>query len=98
MNKCPHFTHLLVLPRLRIQNANAFSGPLTHGFPAVTAFLGLMWALQRKAREVELDIEIKAVGMVCHSYEEQVFDDVLFGANAQRHSVKRFTLTRNPPM
>jgi len=96
MNKCPHFTHLLVFPRLRIQNANAFSGPLTHGFPAVTAFLGLMWALQRKAHKVGLDIEIKAVGMVCHNYEEQAFDDVLFGPNSQAHSVKRFTLTRNP--
>ena len=34
---------LLVLPRLRVQNANAISSPLTHGFPSVTAFTGLMW-------------------------------------------------------
>ena len=49
MSTCPDFTHLLVLPRLRVQNANAISSPLTHGFPSMTAFLGLMWALERKA-------------------------------------------------
>ena len=48
MSQCPEFTHLLALPRLRVQNANAISSPLTHGFPAMTAFLGLMWALERK--------------------------------------------------
>ena len=31
------------LPHLRIQNANAISSPLTHGFPSITAFTGLMW-------------------------------------------------------
>ena len=39
---------ILVLPRLRVQNANAISSPLTHGFPSITAFTGLMWALERK--------------------------------------------------
>ena len=48
MSQRPEFTHLLVLPRLRVQNANAISSPLPHGFPAMTAFLGLMWALERK--------------------------------------------------
>ena len=36
---------ILVLPHLRIQNANAIGSPLTHGFPSITAFTGLMWAL-----------------------------------------------------
>ena len=39
---------ILVLPHLRIQNANAIGSPLTHGFPSITAFTGVMWALQRK--------------------------------------------------
>ncbi|MDP0953515.1 type I-F CRISPR-associated protein Csy2, partial [Klebsiella pneumoniae] len=39
---------LLVLPRLRIQNANAISGVFTWGFPAMTAFVGMMHALERK--------------------------------------------------
>ena len=49
---CPEFTHLLVLPHLKVHNANAVSSPLTHGFPSMTAFLGLMWALERKTREI----------------------------------------------
>ena len=32
MSQRPEFTHLLVLPRLRVQNANAISRPLTHGY------------------------------------------------------------------
>ena len=36
---------LLVLPHLRIQNANAISSPLTHGFPSMTAFLAGMGQL-----------------------------------------------------
>jgi CRISPR-associated protein Csy2 len=72
MNTCPRFSHLLVLPHLRVQNANAVSGPLTHGFPPVTAFLGLMWALERKARAAGLDTAFQAVGVVCHAYQEQI--------------------------
>jgi CRISPR-associated protein Csy2 len=34
----PDSQGLLVLPHLRIQNANAISSPLTHGFPSMTAF------------------------------------------------------------
>ncbi len=40
----PESEGVLVLNRLPIQNANAISSPLTHGFPSMTAFLGLMWA------------------------------------------------------
>jgi len=98
MNKCPHFTHLVVIPRLRVQNANAFSSPLTHGFPSMTAFLGMMWALERKANNVGLNIAFKAVGVVCHDYEEQVFKDqiaVWHDAEIQSYTVNRFSLTRH---
>lgn len=87
MKTCPPFDHLVVLPRLRVQNANAISSPLTHGFPSITAFLGLAWALERKARAAGLDLRIKAVGVVCHAHEEQVSGD---------RYVKSFHLTRNP--
>lgn len=39
---------LLVLPHLKVHNANALSSPFTIGFPAVTAFMGFAHALQRK--------------------------------------------------
>lgn len=84
---CPNFTHLLVLPHLKVQNANAASSPLTHGFPAITAFLGLMWALERKARGAGLDLEFVAVGVVCHGFDEQTTEGGF---------VKSFRLTRNP--
>lgn len=87
MSATPKFTHLLVLPHLHVQNANAVSSPLTHGFPSITAFLGLMWALERKTRVAGLDCAFKAIGVVCHDHQEQVTDDGF---------VKTFRLTRNP--
>ena len=55
MPESPGFEFLLVVPHVRIQNANAISSPLTHGFPAMTAFLGQMWALERKTHAAGLD-------------------------------------------
>lgn len=87
MSELIESTHLLVIPRLRVQNANAISSPLTHGFPAMTAFLGLMWALERKLQQQGLDIPLNAVGVVCHDHQELVTDSGF---------VKSFRLTRNP--
>lgn len=78
---------VLVLPRLRIQNANAISSPLTHGFPSMTAFLGLMWALERKLEGRDLPIRFGGVGVICHDFDEQTTDDGY---------VRKFRLTRNP--
>lgn len=87
MKTCPTFTHLVVLPHLKVHNANAISSPLTHGFPSITAFLGLMWALERKTRAAGLELEFAAVGVVCHDHDEQTTDGGF---------VKSFRLTRNP--
>ena len=88
MTQTPDFNHLLVLPRLRVQNANAVSSPLTHGFPAMTAFIGLMWALERKARGAGVDrLAFNAVGVVSHGWQEQTTEGGF---------VKAFRLTRNP--
>ncbi|MFJ4141472.1 type I-F CRISPR-associated protein Csy2 [Pseudomonas sp. NPDC089734] len=87
MAECPHFTHLLVIPRIRVQNANSISSPLTHGFPSMTAFLGLMWALERKLSETGLDLQFNAVGVVAHHHEEQI---------TQSGFVSTLRLTRNP--
>ena len=84
---CISSSHLLVIPRLRVQNANAISSPLTHGFPAMTAFLGLLWALERKLKETGLDIPLNTIGVVCHDHQEQVTEGGF---------VKTFRLTRNP--
>ena len=76
---------VLLIPRLRVQNANAISSPLTHGFPSITAFVGLMWALERKLGQ-QWSAYFNSVGVVCHAHEELVTDDY----------VKTFRLTRNP--
>ncbi len=77
---------LLVLPRLRVQNANAISSPMTWGFPAITAFVGFMVALERRLG-AQAGIRFQGVGVVCHSFEPQV---TLGGYT------RSFSLTRNP--
>lgn len=87
MTQCPDFDCLLVLPHLHIHNANAISSPLTHGFPSVTAFMGLTWALARQTREQGMDLDFAGFGVVCHSHQEQT---------TQGGFISSFCLTRNP--
>ncbi len=87
MNTLPHSDGLLVLPHRRVQNANAISSPLIHGFPAMTAFLGLMWALARRLERHDFPLALDSVGVICHDFEEQV---------TTGSYVKTFCLTRNP--
>ena len=77
---------LLVFPHLRVQNANAISSQMTHGFPSITAFTGLMWALERKLTGAGVPLRLLKVGVICHQHQEQVNDGY----------VKTFRLTRNP--
>ena len=77
---------LLILPHLRVQNANAISSPMTWGFPSITAFTGLMTALERRLGE-HSGITFYGVGIVCHGFEPQV---------TQGGYTRSFHLTRNP--
>ena len=79
--------YLLEVPRLRIQNANAVSSPLTWGFPSMTAFTGLMHALERKLAECGIDLVFESVGVICHAHEPQA------SRSGRTHG---FHLTRNP--
>lgn len=85
-SNCPTITHLLVLPRLRVQNANAISSPLTWGFPSITAFTGLLAALQRRLG-ASYGMKLQAIGVICHGFEPQTNSD------GYTHG---FHLTRNP--
>jgi len=87
VDKCPGFSHLIVIPRLQVQNANAISSPHTHGFPSMTAFLGLMWALERKTAARGLDLQFNAIGVVVHKHQE---------LSTKGGFLKTFRLTRNP--
>ena len=79
---------LILLPRLRVQNANAISGPLSWGFPSPTAFTGFVHALERKLAE-QLADGFAGVGIVCHHFEPQISQPA-----GRRHKV--FCLSRNP--
>lgn len=66
--------NILLIPYIQIHNANALSSPYTIGFPAMTAWLGAVHALQRQLRTRDVDFEdldFKSVGVVCHDINLQ---------------------------
>ncbi len=79
---------LILLPHLKVQNANAISGPLTWGFPSPTAFTGFVHALERKFA-AELNEGFAGVGVVCHHFDPQV-------SQPPGRRTQVFRLTRNP--
>lgn len=58
---------LLILPRIKVENANAISG-LIYGFPAVTHFLGYVHALSRELETLHR-IKLGGCGIVCHNHQ-----------------------------
>lgn len=76
---------LLLVPHLQVQNANTISSPMTWGFPSITAFVGLMGALERKLGP-DNGLQFNGVGVVCHRFEAQT----------HRGYTHSFHLTRNP--
>jgi len=82
--------NILLIPNIKIHNANALSSPYTIGFPAMTAWLGFMHALERKLKNTDFS-EVKLTGiivscldMTLHTYK---------GKGDYVHSIK---VTRNP--
>lgn len=57
---------ILHLPHIKVHNANALSSPFTIGFPAMTAWLGAVHALQRKLNADTLETSFDSVAVVCH--------------------------------
>jgi CRISPR-associated protein Csy2 len=87
--KPERFEAVLLLPRLRVQNANAISSPLTWGFPPPSAFTGFAHALQRRLNSQGLDLRFGSVGIACHQFEPQTFQP-------PGRYTQVFNLTRNP--
>ncbi len=65
--------NMLLIPRIRVHNANALSSPYTIGFPAMTAWLGAVHALQRKLNQQSIAINFEAVGVVSHQFDLQTY-------------------------
>lgn len=61
----------IVLRNLVVQNANALSSSFTIGFPAMTAWLGAVHAMQRKLNEIESfrQLEFNQVAVACHDFK-----------------------------
>lgn len=63
---------LLIIPRIQVQNANALSSPFTIGFPAMTAWLGAVHALQRSLQQAGFQsIQLESAGVVSHQFDLQ---------------------------
>lgn len=65
--------NFLLIPHLKIHNANAMSSPFTIGFPAMTAWLGSMHALERKLHSQKLDINLIKLAVSCHHFDLQTY-------------------------
>ena len=76
--------HLLLIPHIKIHNANAFSSPYTIGFPAMTAWLGAVHALQRHLNQNNFgDIRFNKTAVSCHHFDMQTYK----GPNDFIHSI-----------
>lgn len=81
-------SHYLLFERVRIQAANAVSGPLSYGFPALNGFLGAIHALNRKLPD-NLPIRLGGVLIASHDCDVQAFQ-------ADSYSDATFIQSRNP--
>jgi CRISPR-associated protein Csy2 len=65
---------LLLIPKLNIHNANALSSPYTIGFPAMTAWLGGVHALERQIRKLGYEeVLFKSMAVICHRINLQIY-------------------------
>ena len=65
---------VLLIPNINVHNANALSSPYTIGFPAMTAFLGGVHALQRMLNHGNFkEVNFKSVAVVCHEIDLQTY-------------------------
>lgn len=65
--------HFLLISHLKLHNANAMSSPYTIGFPAMTAWLGAVHALQRKLQTKACDVFLTKVAVSCHEFNLQTY-------------------------
>jgi CRISPR-associated protein Csy2 len=64
----------LLLPHIKIHNANAMSSPYSIGFPAMTAWLGAVHALQRHLHQQGLsEVQLSSVAVSCHQFDLQTY-------------------------
>lgn len=71
---------ILVLPHLKVNNANAWSSPFTSGFPSVCSFGGAIHTLQRQLNHIGFNsIEISDFGVISHRFIERTYQEGKYG-------------------
>lgn len=74
----------LLLSKMQVHNANAMSSPYTVGFPAMTAWLGAIHALERRLNaEGFPDVHFSGVAVASHACDVQLYK----GPNDYRYSI-----------
>ena len=64
----------MLISNIRIHNANAMSSPYTIGFPAMTAWLGSVHALERKVHAQGMqEVRFQKTGVVCKECDLQTY-------------------------
>lgn len=63
----------LLIPHLKIHNANAMSSPFTIGFPAMTGWLGAVHAIERKLNAKDINVQLSKVAVSCHQFDLQTY-------------------------
>lgn len=63
----------LLLKNIQIRKANAISGPLTYGFPAISGFIGAIHRLNRTLQSDYPDITFDGVLIACNHYTLQTY-------------------------
>jgi len=65
---------MLLIKNIKVHNANALSSPYTIGFPAMTAWLGFMHALERKIGTTEFkEVKFKGIVVSCLDIDLQTY-------------------------
>lgn len=66
--------HFILVRHLKLHNANAMSSPYTIGFPAMTAWLGAVHALQRHLQSTSYKgMSLDRVAISCHHFDLQTY-------------------------
>ena len=83
--------NILTIPKIDIAEANAFSSPFTVGFPAMTAWLGAMHALERKLRSQDFtDFRVNGVGVISNEFElRAIKSGYITSIIGERHPLKK---------
>ena len=71
----------LVIEKIDIVDANAFSSAYTVGFPAMPAWLGFVHNIERKLSADFNDLKLPKVGIICNNFNSRLFKPTQFSRN-----------------